>query len=62
MKYIKYYRMWLPDIVEPEGGTWCYMGADENGYMYQLNFNYNDEDELDTYDTYIEWGYKIEEL
>lgn len=54
--------MWLPDIVEPEGGTWCYMGMDEDGYMYQLNFNYKDKDDLDTYDTYIEWGYKIEKL
>ena len=62
MNYIAYYRMWLPDIVEPEGGTWCYMGMDEDGYMYQLNFNYKDKDDLDTYDTYIEWGYKIEKL
>lgn len=62
MKYTKYYRMWLPDIVEPTGGTWCYMGMDADGYLYQLNWSYKEDDELDTLDQYIEWGYKIEEL
>jgi hypothetical protein len=38
MKYVKYYRMWLEDTVEPEGGTWCYMGMDDKGFLWQLNF------------------------
>lgn len=62
MKYTKYYRMWLPDIVEPEGGTWCYMGMDIDGYLYQLNWSYKEDDELDTLEQYLQWGYKIEEL
>ncbi len=64
MKYTKYYRMWLPDIMEPEGGTWCYMGQGEDGLLYQLNWSYKPEDiaELDTLKAYQEWGYKIEEL
>lgn len=62
MKYIEYYRMWLPDIVEPEGGTWCYMGMTEDRKLWQLNFHNPDNEEPDTYDAYIEWGYKIEKL
>lgn len=54
--------MWLPDIVEPEGGTWCYMGMDADGYLYQLNWSYKEDDELDTLEQYLQWGYKIEEL
>jgi hypothetical protein len=56
--------MWLPDIMEPEGGTWCYMGQGEDGLLYQLNWSYKPEDieELDTLQAYQEWGYKIEKL
>ena len=54
--------MWLPDIVEPNGGTWCYMGMDEHGYLHQLN-SFDEQDErLDTLEQHLQWGYKIEEL
>ena len=54
--------MWLVDTVEPEGGTWCYMGMDEDRYLWQLNFHDPKNEEPDTLEQYIEWGYKIEEL
>ena len=54
--------MWLPDIVEPTGGIWCYMGMDADGYLYQLNWSYKEDDEFDTLEQYLQWGYKIEEL
>lgn len=62
MKYVKYYRMWLPDTVQPEGGVWCYMGLDANGYLHQLNSFDEQDEELDTLEQYLQWGYKIEEL
>jgi hypothetical protein len=63
MKYTAYYRMWLEDTVEPEGGIWCYMGMDDKGYLYQLNWRYTDEhDKIDTLEQYLQWGYKIQEL
>ncbi|NBW36261.1 MAG: hypothetical protein EBR30_14810 [Cytophagia bacterium] len=62
MKYTKYYRMWLEDTVEPEGGTWCYMGADDKNFLWQLNFNYQDNEHGETLEQYLQWGYKIEEL
>ena len=62
MKYIAYYRMWLEDTVEPEGGTWCYMGMDEDGYLRQLNLHDPYDDEPETLEQYLRWGYKIEEL
>ena len=55
MKYTKYYRMWLEDTVEPEGGTWCYMGADDKNFLW-----HNEQGE--TLEQYLQWGYKIEEL
>ena len=62
MKYVKYYRMWLVDEVEPEGGTWCYMGMDEKGFLWQLNFTYQETEQADTLEQYLRWGYKIQEL
>jgi hypothetical protein len=62
MKYTKYYRMWLEDTVEPEGGTWCYMGMDEKGLLWQLNFAYQETEQADTLEQYLRWGYKIEQL
>ena len=62
MKYTKYYRMSLPDTVEPEGGTWWYMGLDANGYLHQLNGFDEQDEELYTLEQYFQWGYKIEEL
>ncbi len=62
MKYVKYYRMWLEDAVEPEGGTWCYMGADEKNFLYQLNFAYQENEQPETLEQYLQWGYKIQEL
>jgi len=61
-KYIKYYKMWLPDVVEPEGGFWTYMGMDEEGFLHQLNGFDEQDEQLDTYEQYLQWGYKIEEL
>ncbi|NBV09765.1 MAG: hypothetical protein EBS09_11780 [Flavobacteriia bacterium] len=62
MKYTKYYKIWLEDTVEPEGGTWCYMGMDEKGFLRQLNFAYQENEQPDTLEQYVEWGYKIEQL
>jgi hypothetical protein len=62
MKYTKYYRMWLVDEVEPEGGTWCYMGMDDKGFLWQLNFAYQETEQADTLEQYLRWGYKIQEL
>ena len=62
MKYVKYYRMWLEDTVELEGGTWCYMGMDEKGYLRQLNFAYQENEEPETLEQYLQWGYKIQEI
>ena len=62
MEYTKYYRMWLVDEVEPEGGTWCYMGMDNKGFLWQLNFPYKETEQADTLEQYLRWGYKIEEL
>jgi hypothetical protein len=57
------YRVWLEDSVEPEGGTWWYCFEDDKGYLRQEAYDYtNKEDELDTLQQYIEWGYKIEKL
>jgi hypothetical protein len=54
--------MWLEDTVEPEGGTWCYMGMDEKGFLRQLNFAYQENEEPETLEQYLQWGYKIQEL
>lgn len=62
MKYTKYYRMWMPDIVEPEGGHWCYMGLCEDRYLWQLNFHDPENEEPDTLEQYLAWGYKVEQL
>ena len=35
---------------------------DADGYLYQLNWSYKEDDELDTLEQYLQWGYKIEEL
>lgn len=62
VKYVKYYRMWLEDKVEPQGGKWCYMGTDEKNFLYQLNFPYEEKFQPETLEQYLRWGYKIEEL
>ena len=54
--------MWLEDTVEPEGGTWCYMGMDDKGFLWQLNFAYQETEQADTLEQYLQWGYKIQEL
>jgi hypothetical protein len=54
--------MWLEDTVEPEGGTWCYMGMDEKGFLWQLNFAYKENEQPETLEQYLRWGYKIQEL
>jgi hypothetical protein len=62
MRYVKYYRMWLEDTVEPEGGIWSYMGMTQDGLLWQLNWAYLDKEDPDTLEQYLQWGYKIEEL
>lgn len=59
MNYIKYYRMWLEDSQELELGTWCYMGLDKDGNLHQLNGR---DDEPETLEQWLQWGYKIEAL
>ena len=54
--------MWLEDNVEPEGGFWSYMGADDKNFLYQLNFPYQENEQPETLEQYLRWGYKIEEL
>jgi hypothetical protein len=54
--------MWLEDKVEPEGGTWCYMGMDEKGFLWQLNFQYKENEQPETLEQYLRWGYKIQEI
>jgi hypothetical protein len=62
MKYTRYFRIWLEDKVEPEGGTWCYMGMDEKGFLWQLNFQYKENEQPETLEQYLRWGYKIQEI
>jgi len=62
MKYTRYFRIWLEDKVEPEGGTWCYMGMDEKGFLWQLNFQYKYNEQPETLEQYLQWGYKIQEI
>ena len=62
MKFVKYYRMWIEDNVEPEGGFWCYMGTDEKNFLYQLNFPYEKNFQPETLEQYLQWGYRIQEL
>ena len=62
MKYTRYFRICLEDTVEPEGGTWCYMGMDEKGFLWQLNFQYKENEQPETLEQYLRWGYKIQEI
>lgn len=62
MKFVKYYRMWIEDKVEPEGGFWLYMGTDEKNFLYQLNFPYEKNFQPETLEQYLQWGYRIQEL
>ena len=57
------YKIWLEDLVEPLGGFWWYCFDIGDGYLRQVDYDYTGkEDELDTLDKYLEWGYKIIEL
>jgi len=51
----------MPDIVEPEGGTRCYMGMTEERYLWQLNFHEPEKEEPDTLEQYIAWEEKVKE-
>ena len=53
------YRVWLEDSVEPAGGYWWYCIMDENGCLFDPM---HPDEERDTLNQYIAWGYKIEEL
>jgi hypothetical protein len=60
---MKKYKVWLEDSVEPLGGFWWYCFDTGDGYLREINYDYtNKENELDTLNQYIEWGYKIEKL
>lgn len=62
-KFVEYYRIWLIDEVEPEGGFWCYCGVDEEGYAHQLNFDYTDKDDMHVLiKYYFERDYKVEKI
>lgn len=57
--------MWIERTKHDEGGFWCYMGMDEDAYLWELNENSRSHfaDKVNhTLQEYIEWGYKIEEL
>jgi hypothetical protein len=62
MKYTEYYKIWIEDTVEPNGGFWCYVGMDDKGFLWQLNFAYPNNEQPDTLEQYLKWGYKIEKL
>jgi len=56
-------RIWLEDLVQPEGGIWCYGEVDDDGMFRENNFDHTDkEDDLDTPEQFIEWGYIVEEI
>jgi hypothetical protein len=57
---MKKYRIWLVDNVEPLGGTWCYGEVGEDNLFREIGFKYDDE--FDTIQQYIDWGYKVEKL
>lgn len=53
------YRVWLEDSVEPEGGFWWKCMMDENGCLFDPNYP---DEERDTLQWYIDYGYKVDEL
>ena len=60
-QFEEYYRIWLKDEVEPEGGFWWYCGLDKLGFVRQLNFDYNGkENMLISFEYYQKNGFKIE--
>lgn len=65
MKFIKYFRIWIEKEKHKDGGFWCYMGMDEENWLWELNENsqsYMFDKVNATLEQYIEWEYKIEEL
>jgi hypothetical protein len=65
MKFIKYFRIWIEKGKHPNGGFWCYMGMDEENFLWELNGNRESHfaDTVNaTLEMWIEWEYKIEEL
>lgn len=60
---MKKYRIWLEDSVESEGGFWWICEVDKYGFCHQLGFDYKGKlDQLETLQSFIDDGYKIEEL
>lgn len=61
-------RIWLEDSVEPQGGTWVTGTVKDVEYTVTIkeafvpDEGYSDVEELDSINSYKEWGYKIEEL
>lgn len=65
MKFIKYFRIWIEKEKHKDGGFWCYMGMDEEKFLWELNENrlsYMFDKVNATLEQWIEWEYKIEEL
>jgi hypothetical protein len=38
------------------------MGMDEKGFLWQLNFQYKENEQPETLEQYLRWGYKIQEI
>lgn len=53
------YRVWLEDSVEPDGGFWWHCMMDENGCLFDPNYP---DEERDTLQWYLDYGYKVEEI
>jgi hypothetical protein len=56
---MKQYRVWLEDTVEEEGGTWWYCLMDANGCLFDPKYP---NEERDSLEQFLQWGYKVEEV
>ena len=56
---MKQYRVWLEDEMEEEGGFWWNCMMDENQCLFDPNYP---DEERDTLQWYIEYGYKVEQI
>jgi hypothetical protein len=56
---MKQYRVWLEDIVEPEGGFWWNCVMDDNQCLFDPKYP---NEERDSLEQFLQWGYKVEEV
>jgi hypothetical protein len=56
---MKQYRVWLEDSVEPEGGCWWHCYLNNKGCLQ--DYDYPDDDP-DTFEWFIDNGYKVEQI